>query len=125
MMVRLPSDGHQVSLSCEPVKHMNKSEPLHFFYAPHHPRGLPFPAGCDQRLPQCRVDRPLAGRHIFQVHLLNFERPSDVHEYRLPAMSAGGVNGGGDRAPSSLEAVKDVLRLRVEFSRDMIDALEL
>ena len=81
-----------------------------------------------------------------QVRLLNFERPSDALEYRPPPAprrpgentgnsggggsggggSGGGSGGGGSRKqPLSPERVKEVLRLRVDFQRDAIDALDL
>lgn len=84
--------------------------------------------------------------HIFptQVRLLNFERPSDALDYRPPPAprrpgenarntgEAGGSGGGGGsgghgsrKQPLSPERVKEVLRLRVDFQRDAIDALEL
>lgn len=78
-----------------------------------------------------------------QVRLLNFERPSDALDYRPPpaprrpgenagnAGEGGGSGGGGSGGPGSRkqplspERVKEVLRLRVDFQRDAIDALEL
>lgn len=80
--------------------------------------------------------------HLFpaQVRLLNFERPSDALDYRPPPAprrpgentgNSGGGNGdgsgndGGRKQPLSPERVKEVLRLRVDFQRDAIDALDL
>lgn len=76
-----------------------------------------------------------------QVRLLNFERPSDALDYRpppaprRPGESSGNSGGGGGgsgsggrgsrKQPLSPERVKEVLRLRVDFQRDAIDALDL
>lgn len=68
--------------------------------------------------------------YVSQVRLLNFERPSDVVEYRpppvprRPGMIAESAGQGGDHGLSP-EGVKEVLRLRVDFQREAIDALDL
>ncbi|CAM9593874.1 unnamed protein product [Ectocarpus sp. 4 AP-2014] len=73
------------------------------------------------------------------VRLLNFERPADALDYRPPPAprrpgnnGSAGVNGGGggrigdgENASVSSERVKGVLRLRADFQREAIDALEL
>ncbi|CBN77966.1 conserved unknown protein [Ectocarpus siliculosus] len=73
------------------------------------------------------------------VRLLNFERPADALDYRPPPAprrprddGSAGVNGGGggrigdgENASVSSERVKEVLRLRADFQREAIDALEL
>lgn len=81
--------------------------------------------------------------NFVQVRLLNFERPSDALEYRPPPpvprrfdgqRPSQGVGRGQNeegraaaarKAPLSSESVKEVLRLRVDFQREAIDALEL
>lgn len=77
------------------------------------------------------------------MRLLNFERPSDALDFRPPPaprrpgdstsgsaeQSAGGNGGSGVGSEGSemgySERVKEVLRLRVDFQRAAIDALEL
>lgn len=64
------------------------------------------------------------------MRLLNFERPSDVIEYRpppaprRPGAIAESASQGKDHGLSP-EGVKEVLRLRVDFQRESIDALDL
>ena len=70
------------------------------------------------------------GGDVLQVRLLNFERPSDAVEYRPPPAprrpggSAGSDSRGKDRGLSP-ERIKEVLRMRVDFQREAIDALDL
>ncbi|CAN0000325.1 unnamed protein product [Ectocarpus fasciculatus] len=73
------------------------------------------------------------------VRLLNFERPADALDYRPPpaprrpgdsgSTEGNGSGGGritdGGNTPVSSESVKEVLRLRADFQREAIDALEL
>lgn len=78
-----------------------------------------------------------------QVRLLNFERPSDALDFRPPpaprrpgdnaGSSAAEQGAGGSRTSGSdsgektsySERVKEVLRLRSDFQREAIEALEL
>ncbi len=74
--------------------------------------------------------------------MLNFERPSDALDFRPPPaprrpgdstssstaeQSAGGGRSSGSEGSetSYSEKVKEVLRLRADFQREAIDALEL